>query len=231
MSSKIESNISKCVEEIWTKYDKDSNGHLDKDEVRQFIKDLLSDNKQLRETEGSAYNDAEFEETFRSFDKDGSGSVDKEEMAKFIGAFAMKSNLGENEEDENENSEEEIVEILMLKSSTKRCNSSGKPLVNPEELISDVFAKIMSYTIKLKVATCDEVLFDQANDPFDGQYPVLIYKHWLIPRRYIWQFWCKISQIDTDLSPSSCKQTQVLAELVQNRLSLLSRVNEVESPN
>ena len=92
MSSKskiVESNISKCVDEIWSKYDKDDNGHLDKDEVRQFVHDLLSDNQKVREAEGTAYNDADFEECFSSFDKDGSGTIDKEEMAKFIKTFAV----------------------------------------------------------------------------------------------------------------------------------------------
>ena len=45
MSKMIDSSISKCVDEIWSKYDKDDNGHLDKDEVRLFVRDLLSDNQ------------------------------------------------------------------------------------------------------------------------------------------------------------------------------------------
>ena len=89
MSHPVDSSITKCVEEIWSKYDKDDSGCLDKDEVRQFVKDLLSDNQQIREADGSAYDNAEFEECFRQFDADGSGTIDREEMAKFIEKFAM----------------------------------------------------------------------------------------------------------------------------------------------
>ena len=172
MSSKVvESNISKCVEEIWSKYDKDDNGHLDKDEVRQFVNDLLSDNKHLREADGSAYNDAEFEECFSSFDKDGSGTIDKEEMTKFIKTFTVTGTEEDKDEEEAAQAGGELgepIEILMFCSSTKRCNPSGKPLVNPEELITQIFARIMPQVVKLKVATCDESLIDEAIDAFDG---------------------------------------------------------------
>ena len=70
-----------------------------------------------------------------------------------------------------------------------------------------MFAKIMPDTVNLKIATCDESLIDEASDAFDGQYPILIYKHWFIPRRYIWKFWCVVSEIDDDLSESAIKQT------------------------
>ena len=145
MSSKVvDSSISKCVEEIWSKYDKDDNGHLDKDEVRQFVNDLLSDNKHLREAEGSVYNDAEFEECFSSFDKDGSGTIDRDEMAKFIKTFAVSGSKEEEDDGEAEAGEfGEPIEILMFSSSTKRCNPIGKPLINPEELITKIFARIM----------------------------------------------------------------------------------------
>ena len=60
----------------------------------------------------------------------------------------------------------------------------------------------MPEAVNLKVAECDEALFDVSNDPFVGQYPILVYKHWFIPRKYIWEFWCKLSALDDDLSPA-----------------------------
>ena len=41
--SEIDAVISKCVDEIWTKYDDDGNGFLDKDETKRFVKDTLQD--------------------------------------------------------------------------------------------------------------------------------------------------------------------------------------------
>ena len=41
--SEIDQVISKCVDEIWTKYDDDGNGYLDKDETKRFVKDTLRD--------------------------------------------------------------------------------------------------------------------------------------------------------------------------------------------
>ena len=40
-SSEIDNVIGKCVDEIWSKYDDDGNGYLDKWETKQFVQDTL----------------------------------------------------------------------------------------------------------------------------------------------------------------------------------------------
>ena len=74
----IDKVIAKCVDEIWTKYDDDGNGFLDKQETKNFVMDTLKN-----VTEGG-YNEDDFEQCFREFDKDGSGTIEKSEMATFI---------------------------------------------------------------------------------------------------------------------------------------------------
>ena len=116
--------------------------------------------------------------------------------------------------EENDVGPQDVIEILMLTCSSNRTNPSGTPLVNPEELMSRIFCRVFPNIINLKTASCDESIIDEANDAFDGQYPILIYKHWFIPRRYIWQFWCQLSEIDIDLSDEAKEETKVLSELI-----------------
>lgn len=149
------------------------------------------------------------------FDKDESGTIDKAEMAEFIKMFTQP---GDQKQD--------VVEVLMITSTPSK--HRDPPRVNPEELISHIFARIMPDVVKLQVTSCNESLIDNAHDAFDGQYPVLVYKHWFIPRRYIWQFWCKLSEIDDDLPQAALDQTKILSELILNRLSVLSRSNEIK---
>ena len=40
-NEEIDRVIQKCVDEIWSKYDDDNNGFLDKDETKKFVKDTL----------------------------------------------------------------------------------------------------------------------------------------------------------------------------------------------
>ena len=76
----IEAVIAKCVEDIWNEYDKDGNGHLDKEEAKSFVK------KTLVEAAGGEgdFTDEDFDACFAEFDKDKSGTIEKEEMAVFI---------------------------------------------------------------------------------------------------------------------------------------------------
>ena len=78
-NSEIDNVIAKCVDEIWSKYDTDGNGNLDKDETKQFVRDTLSDM-----SDGAGFNDEDFDQCFREFDKDGSGTIEKGEMVQFI---------------------------------------------------------------------------------------------------------------------------------------------------
>ena len=78
-ASEIDTVISKCVDEIWTKYDDDGNGYLDKNETKQFVQDTLADM-----SDGAGFNDDDFDQCFREFDKDGSGTIERAEMVQFI---------------------------------------------------------------------------------------------------------------------------------------------------
>ena len=71
--------IAKCVQEIWSEYDEDNSGSLDKEETRQFVKNTLCDM-----SDGKGLSDQEFEMCFQEFDKDGNGTIEKDEMAIFI---------------------------------------------------------------------------------------------------------------------------------------------------
>jgi len=77
--SEIDSVIAKCVDEIWSKYDNDNSGFLDKEETRRFVMDTLSDM-----ADGAGFSDGDFDQCFAEFDKDGSGTIEKREMVDFI---------------------------------------------------------------------------------------------------------------------------------------------------
>ena len=77
--SEIDVVITKCVDEIWSKYDKDNSGELDKNETKQFVMDTLQDM-----ADGAGFSDADFDQCFAEFDKDGSGNIEKDEMVEFI---------------------------------------------------------------------------------------------------------------------------------------------------
>ena len=78
-NAEIDAVIAKCVDEIWTKYDDDGNGYLDKEETKRFVQDTLSDM-----ADGAGFNDEDFDQCFREFDKDNSGTIEKGEMVQFI---------------------------------------------------------------------------------------------------------------------------------------------------
>ena len=77
--SEIDQVISKCVDEIWGKYDKDNSGALDRDETKLFVQDTLADM-----ADGAGFSDEDFQQCFNEFDKDGSGTIEKNEMVQFI---------------------------------------------------------------------------------------------------------------------------------------------------
>ena len=77
-NAEIDNVISKCVDEIWSKYDDDGNGYLDKEETKRFVQDTLAD------MDAASFNDDDFDQCFREFDKDGSGTIEKGEMVQFI---------------------------------------------------------------------------------------------------------------------------------------------------
>ena len=82
-ASEIDAVISKCVDEIWVKYDDDNSGALDKEETKKFVQDTLADM-----ADGAGFSDEDFENCFAEFDKDGSGTIEKNEMVQFIKTVA-----------------------------------------------------------------------------------------------------------------------------------------------
>ena len=91
MSADIDTIIQKCVDDIWTKYDQDNSGFLDKEETKKFVKDTMQEM-----SDGGEWNDEEFDKCFKEFDKDGSGTIEKGEMTVFIkkvaGLWGCKEN-------------------------------------------------------------------------------------------------------------------------------------------
>jgi len=71
------------VDHIWSEYDADGNGTLDKEETLKFITDYLES-----ATGETDFQDQEFlacfNQIFKDADADGNGVLDKEEMAEFL---------------------------------------------------------------------------------------------------------------------------------------------------
>ena len=68
---------------IWSEYDADGSGHLDKEETRQFIMDTIREMG-----DGEEFTEDDFDECFAKVDLDGSGTIDFEEMLYFIKVVA-----------------------------------------------------------------------------------------------------------------------------------------------
>ena len=79
-NSEVDAVIQKCVDDIWTTYDTDKSGSLDKEETKKFVTQTLAE---MQDADGNI-DPAEFEKTFAEFDKDNSGTIEKDEMAAFI---------------------------------------------------------------------------------------------------------------------------------------------------
>ena len=88
----------------------------------------------------------------------------------------------------------------MLKRRVRSTNSSGESLVNAEELMLQMFVKMIgSGRISLTESICDEALIEESDDVL-SQFPILIYKHWIVPRRYIFRFMTQIAEMDANLN-------------------------------
>ena len=66
------------MQEIWSEYDDDNSGSLDKEETRHFIDQTLGG------ISGKVLSDDEFDDLFKEFDADGSGTIEKNELRDFI---------------------------------------------------------------------------------------------------------------------------------------------------
>ena len=95
-------------------------------------------------------------------------------------------------------------------------------MVVAEEVITEIFSKITT-GVELEVVDCEEALMDATNT-LNGQFPVLIYKHFFIPRQYILDFWKVATNIDgenTSLQTADKYQIHHHSQLIQDRLSLI----------
>ena len=81
-----EEALMSTVNEIWEKWDKDANGHLDRSEMRAFIQATLCQAGIESQQEMS---DEEFNAIFTEFDIDESGTIEKDEMAILVKRMAQ----------------------------------------------------------------------------------------------------------------------------------------------
>ncbi len=72
--------VAMCVEKLWSQYDKDGSGMLDKDEAKVFIMSTLAD----MGAADAQFSDEDYDACFLEFDVDGSGQISKGEMTAFI---------------------------------------------------------------------------------------------------------------------------------------------------
>ena len=77
--SETEMMIQQTVEAVWSNYDTDGNGFLDRDETFNFVLDSLRSMGQ----EANLTREA-FEEAFAEYDADGTGKISKGEMAAYL---------------------------------------------------------------------------------------------------------------------------------------------------
>ena len=80
-----EEALMQTVNEIWEKWDKDSNGNLDKTEMKAFIEATLGQ----AGINSQPMSDEEFNAIFTEFDIDESGTIEKDEMAILVKRMAQ----------------------------------------------------------------------------------------------------------------------------------------------
>ena len=103
------------------------------------------------------------------------------------------------------------IKLLMLTRRIKSTNSQGELLVSPEELLTELVCKLMAPKVTLEVSACDETLLEEC-DHLVGQWPILVYQHWFVPRRYIWQFLChQLCDFDDAQALTEAEKEQVHA--------------------
>lgn len=79
----LDTEIAKCVDDLWAKYEKDENGNLDKQKTKAFVEEILPKISGAKE-----FSDEDFEtcsiKFFKFFKNDGSGTIDKDDMSSLI---------------------------------------------------------------------------------------------------------------------------------------------------
>ena len=86
----------------------------------------------------------------------------------------------------------------------------------PETLLSSIFATLSRGSLLLTVVEC---LSETTTSQFYGGYPFLLYKHMIVPRWQILEFWLRNTEIDQG---SELKEyEQAMSRLLQERMSLI----------
>ena len=79
LNSIMEAGIAQSINEIWQRYDTDGTGKLEKETVKQVMRDWLKlDNAEAE------FEDADFELGFSEFDTDNLGTLEKGQMVQFV---------------------------------------------------------------------------------------------------------------------------------------------------
>jgi len=68
-----------AVDKIWSQFDADHSGELDREETKQFLKVVLENCPPPNN-----YDESRFDQTFIEIDEDGNGLIEKHEMVAFI---------------------------------------------------------------------------------------------------------------------------------------------------
>ena len=87
-SNELDAMISKCIGEIWSKYDFNSSGYLEKSEAKRLVQDTIDDMSQGYVSQGCGsqgsgqpfINERDFEECFKKFDRLNSGTIKMSSM-------------------------------------------------------------------------------------------------------------------------------------------------------
>jgi len=101
----IDDILERCIDDIWAEYDQDRNGHLDREECKDFILSTIREMQNAGQggmpggsgdsrittqaAPGSGdFSDEDFEACFRKVDTDNSGVISRDEMLQFIKVVA-----------------------------------------------------------------------------------------------------------------------------------------------
>ena len=80
--------LSECVELLWTLYDSQDLGYLDREQSKLFVEDALLGRDFHHSSDGSDgiddLSDQEYNSIFSKIDTDGNGTLSKDEMVEFL---------------------------------------------------------------------------------------------------------------------------------------------------
>ncbi|OQR82473.1 hypothetical protein ACHHYP_15961 [Achlya hypogyna] len=73
----VQAAVEKCLNDIWSTFDTDNNGYLDREEARPFL-------QAMAEAMGSAADPLAFDTCFDEFDKNHDNRLSRDEMRVFV---------------------------------------------------------------------------------------------------------------------------------------------------